>query len=414
MHLTVDHTLPVHLFYADHSSPYSQVWKQDMREIYFDNSSTTKPSQAVVDIVIKTMTKDYGNPSSLHRKGVDAERYVSAARKAVASTLRADLREIVFTSGGTESNNMAIIGAAYALRRRGKRILATSMEHPAVAEVLTFLKNEGFTVEEVPVDGRGRIDLDDLRERLDEDVIVLSTMYVNNEIGAVLPVKEIAGILRERSPHALYHVDAIQAYGKYRIHPGQLGIDLMSASGHKLHGPKGTGFLYIRRGTRIVPLIYGGGQQGGLRSGTENVPGIAGLGVAAAEAYRDFDAKTDRLYGLKERLEKGLREIPDVVIHSPEGREGAPHILHASFLGVGSEVLLHSLEDRGIYISAGSACSTHKRNASPTMKAIGAPKEEVSSGVRFSFSETNTEEEVDLVLQALRELLPQLRRYRAK
>ncbi len=385
-----------------------------MREIYFDNSSTTKPLPSVVDIVVKTMTEDYGNPSSLHQKGVDAERYISAARKTIAGTLRADEKEILFTSGGTESNNMALIGAAMAKRRRGKRLIATSMEHPAVAEVMAFLKKEGFVTEQIPVDSKGRIDLEAFGNMLSDDVIAVSTMYVNNEIGAVVPVQEIARLVHSRAPEALYHVDAIQAYGRYRIFPRQLGIDLMSASGHKFHGPKGTGFLYVNREARIVPLIYGGGQQQGMRSGTENVPGIAGMGVAAQEAYRDFEAKTEHLYALKERLERGLVSIEGAVLMSPEGKEGAPHIVNVSFPGVGSEVLLHSLEDKGIFISAGSACSTHKKNASPTMAAIGALREEALSAVRFSFSDANTEEEVDAAIDALHELLPVLKRYRAR
>ena len=385
-----------------------------MNEIYFDNSSTTKPLPSVVDIVVRTMTDDYGNPSSLHRKGIEAEQYVRKALRTIASVLKAEEREICFTSGGTESNNMAIIGAALAGKRRGSRILMTSMEHPAVSETVRFLARQGFSFEEIPVDSTGRLDLDALEAALGDDVILVSTMYVNNEIGAVVPVREVAEKIHRKAPHALYHVDAIQAFGKYRICPRQEGIDLLSVSGHKLHGPKGTGFLYIRRDAHIVPILYGGGQQNGLRSGTENVPGIAGLGVAVEEAYRDFEAKREYLYGLRERMEKGLIDLDDVVIHGMPGREGAPHILNASFIGIRSEVLLHSLEDRGIYVSAGSACSTHKRGASPSMAAIGAEKEVRESAVRFSFCESNTPEEVDAVLAALRELLPMLRRYRAK
>lgn len=385
-----------------------------MREIYFDNSSTTRPLPAVVDIVVKTMTEDYGNPSSMHKKGVDAEGYIRNARAVIAGTLKAAESEIVFTSGGTEANNMALLGAALAGRRRGSRILTTAMEHPAVQEPLRFLEKEGFTVERIPVDGEGLLDLAALSERLAEDVILVSTMFVNNEIGAVVPVKEVAELVHRKAPHALYHVDAIQAYGKYRIYPRQLGIDLLSVSGHKLHGPKGTGFLYIRGQARILPLLYGGGQQGGMRSGTENVPGIAGLGVAAAEAYRDLDEKTAHIRALRERLTAGLAALPDVAVHGMPGDQGAPHIVNASFVGIGSEVLLHALEERGIYISAGSACSTHKRHASPTMEAIRASKEEASSSVRFSFCEANTEDEVDAVLAALGELLPVLRRYRAR
>lgn len=385
-----------------------------MAEIYFDNSSTTKPGKDVIDIMLRTMTEDYGNPSSLHKKGVDAERYLREAREAIAGTMKVSPKEIYFTSGGTEANNLAIIGTALANRRKGGRILTTAMEHPAVAEPVAFLKTMGFAAEAIPVDGNGTLDLAALERMLDTDVILVSTMFVNNEIGAVVPVRDIAGMVHKKAPGALFHVDAIQAYGKYRIFPRESGIDMLSVSGHKLHGPKGTGFLYLRSGARILPVIYGGGQQGGLRSGTENVPGYAGLGVAASKAYEDFDAKIDHMYALKERMEAGLSEIDGVVLHGLRGRAGAPHIVNASIIGVGSEVLLHTLEDHEIYVSAGSACSTHKRLASPTMTAIHAPKEEASSSIRFSFCETNTEEEVDRCLQVLRENVPRLRRYRAR
>ncbi|MGN0255386.1 MAG: cysteine desulfurase family protein [Chordicoccus sp.] len=385
-----------------------------MGEIYFDNSSTTRPSQAVVDIVVKTMTDDYGNPSSLHKKGVDAEKYLRASRETIAGVMKVSANEIYFTSGGTESNNWALIGTALANRRKGHTILTTTMEHPAVAEPLRFLEDQGFVIRKIPVDRNGVLDLDALSDMLDDDVILVSTMYVNNEIGAVVPVADVAKLIREKAKNALYHVDAIQAFGKYRIYPRQLGVDMLSVSGHKLHGPKGTGFLYIRNGAHVSPLIYGGGQQNGMRSGTENVPGIAGLGVAVREAYTDFDAKIDHLYDLKEHLEQGLDRIEGTVIHGLRGRAGAPQIVNVSILGVGSEVLLHTLEDHQIYVSAGSACSTHKRLASPTMTAIGAPREESSSSVRFSFCETNTAEEVDEALKVLEETVPMLRRYRAK
>ncbi|MEE3436995.1 MAG: cysteine desulfurase family protein [Lachnospiraceae bacterium] len=385
-----------------------------MKEIYFDNSSTTVVSPEAARIVMKVMTEDYGNPSSMHLKGVAAEKYVREARVKIAKTLRAKENEIYFTSGGSESTNWALIGGALANRRAGNTILTSAFEHPAVSEPLKFLESQGFHIERIPVDHEGRLRLDVLREKMTEDVILLSFMYVNNEIGAVNPVEEIGKMKTELCPKALFHVDAIQAYGKYRICPKELKIDLLSVSGHKLHGPKGTGFLYKAESAKLLPLIYGGGQQGGMRSGTENVPGAAGLGVACEEAYTDFEENVAYLRKLKARLVAGLREIPDTVIHGMPGDEGAPHIVNAAFLGAGSEVLLHTLEDRGIYISAGSACSTHKRAGSPTLTAIGASKAEMESSVRFSFSELNTEEEVDEALTVLREVLPVLRRYRRK
>ncbi len=385
-----------------------------MREIYFDNAATTAVSPAAAGTVLRVMTEDYGNPSSLHEKGVAAEGYVRAAAKTIAGTMKVSPNEIYFTSGGTEANNWALFGAARANARLGKKILTSAMEHPAVAEVLKNLAGDGFEVIAVPVDSQGRLDLAFFEKELTPEVILASFMMVNNEIGAVTPVREIGRLLKSRCPNALFHVDAIQAYGKYPIYPKELGIDLLSVSGHKLHGPKGTGFLYKNERVKLKPLIYGGGQQGGLRSGTENVPGIAGFGIAAAEAYEHLPERVEHMYALRKRLVSGLEKLPEVVIHEMPGREGAPHIVNAAFVGVGSEVLQHSLEEHGIYVSAGSACSSHKRAGSPTLAAIGAPKEEMTSSVRFSFSELNSEEEVDEALRALEEILPMLRRYRRR
>lgn len=384
-----------------------------MKEIYFDNSSTTKPSDAVVEIVEKTMREDWGNPSSMHQKGVEAEKYLKQTAKILADILKVKEQEIYFTSGGTESNNTALIGGALANRRAGNKILTTAMEHPAVSEPLHMLEEFGFEVEKIPVDHEGRLDLDFLSSHLDDQVILVSTMFVNNEIGAVVPVEKVAKLIHEKAPHALYHVDAIQAFGKYRIYPKRMGIDMLSVSGHKLHGPKGSGFLYISHDAKVRPIIYGGGQNAGMRSGTENVPGIAGLGVAAREAYTDFDQKVAHLYELKDHMVAGLQKMDGVVVHGMPGHEGAPHIVNAAFEGVGAEVLLHTLEDHQIYVSAGSACSTHKRAGSPTLTAIHAPAAEMSSSVRFSFCEQNTIEEVDETLKVLQEVLPMLRRYRA-
>lgn len=385
-----------------------------MKEIYFDNSSTTIVSPAAAQMVMKVMTEDYGNPSSMHKKGVDAEKYIREARRKIAGILRLSENEIYFTSGGTESNNWAIIGTALSHSRVGKKILTTQMEHPAVSEVLHFLEGRGYEIVRIPVDRTGGIDMEALDKELTKDTILVSMMYVNNEIGAVTPTARIGRLIRAKAPNALYHADAIQAFGKYRIFPRTEGIDLLSVSGHKIHGPKGTGFLYVSNQAHILPIIYGGGQQSGMRSGTENVPGIAGLGVAAEEAYVDFDKKIDRLYDLKEYMESSLDKLDGVILHGKRGREGAPHIVNAAFMGVGAEVLLHTLEDQGIYVSAGSACSTHKRAASPTMTAIHAPKEEAAASVRFSFSELNTKEEIDRTAGVLKEALPSLRRYSRK
>ena len=380
-------------------------------EVYFDNSATTRCYDSVKDIVVKTMTEDFGNPSAMHLKGVDAEKYVKEATKTIAGILKVQEKEILFTSGGTESDNLALIGGAMANKRNGNHIIITAVEHAAVSQPALYLQEQGFEITYLPVDTQGRVKMDALEAVLRPDTIMVSTMLVNNEVGAVMPVEEIAKLVHEKSPKALYHVDAIQAFGKYRIYPKKAGIDMLSVSSHKIHGPKGVGFLYINEKARIQPQILGGGQQAGMRSGTDNVPGIAGLGVAAKMVYTDFDEKIEHMYQLKERLAEGFLKLPDVRLNGMEIREGAPQILSASFLGVRSEVLLHTLEEKGIYVSAGSACSSHKRKAAGTLSAMGMEAAQRESTLRFSFSEENTFEEVDYALEVIGQVLPMLRRY---
>ena len=380
-------------------------------EVYFDNSATTRCYDSVKDIVIRTMTEDFGNPSAMHLKGVEAEKYVKDSAAQLARILKVQEKEILFTSGGTESDNLALIGGAMANKRSGNHIITTAVEHPAVSQPALFLQEQGFEVTYLPVDSRGVVKLDALVAVLRPDTILVSVMFVNNEVGAVMPVEEISRRIREKSPKALFHVDAIQAFGKYRIYPKKMGIDLLSVSSHKIHGPKGVGFLYISEKAKIQPQILGGGQQSGMRSGTDNVPGIAGLGVAAEEIYRNLDANVEKMYCLKEHIAKGLAKIPDIRMNGMDLREGAPQILSISVMGVRSEVLLHSLEERGIFISAGSACSSHKRKPSSTLAAMGMPKDQIESTVRLSFSEENTVEEADYFLQVMEEIVPMLRRY---
>lgn len=380
-------------------------------EAYLDNSATTRVFPEVVDLMVKTMSTDYGNPSSMHTKGVEAENYIKEATKTFAQILKVQEKEIYYTSGGTESDNWALIGTAMANHRTGNHIVVTAMEHPAVGAVADFLEKQGFDVTRLSVDEQGRIDPEKLRDAVREDTIVVSMMYVNNEIGAVQDIAALSRVIKAKNPKTYVHVDAIQAFGKYHIYPKRMGIDMLSVSSHKLHGPKGVGLLYIDDKVKIVPIIYGGGQQKGMRSGTDNVPGIAGFGLAAKMTYDRLDEKIARMYALKKRLVDGLMELPDVHIHGMAVEEGAPHIVSAAFVGVRSEVLLHTLEERGIYVSAGSACSTHKRNASPTMQAIQAPKPLTEATVRFSFSETTTEEEIDYALGVIKEIIPMLRRY---
>lgn len=381
-------------------------------EAYFDNSATTRVLDSVTEIVVRTMTQDYGNAAAKHRKGMEAEQYIRSARAEIAKTLKVADKEILFTSGGSESNNMAVTGTALANQRAGKHIISTAIEHPSVYNPMAFLEEQGFEITFLPVDGEGHISLEELEQAVRPDTILVSVMYVNNEVGAVEPVEEISRVIKKKNPRVLFHVDAIQAYGKFRIYPKRQGIDLLSVSGHKIHGPKGVGFLYIGSGVRIRPLIYGGGQQGGLRAGTENVPGVAGLGVAAREMYQKLEGHVAHLTELKDYLTDRLGELEGVQVNSRKGTGSAPQIVSASFDGVRSEVLLHALEDRGIYVSSGSACSSHHPGVSGTLKGIGLAPRYLDATLRFSFGIFNRKEEIDYCIQVLGELLPVLRKYK--
>ena len=383
-------------------------------EAYFDNSATTKVLDCVKDAVVDAMCVNYGNAAAKHRKGVEAENLIREAKKAIADTLKVQEKEILFTSGGTESNNTALIGTALANRRAGKHLITTGVEHPSIYNTMSFLEEMGFEVTYLPVDHLGHISLEDLEKAIREDTILVSVMYVNNEVGAVEPIEAISQCIKKKNPKTLFHVDAIQAYGKYKIRPKKQGIDLLSVSGHKIHAPKGVGFLYIRDGVKIRPILFGGGQQKGMRSGTENVPGCVGLGVAAREAYKDFDARIEKLYTLREHLIAGLKPLGGVTINGSEDRTNAPQIVSASFEGVRSEVLLHALEDKGVYVSSGSACSSNHPGISGTLKGIGVKKELLDSTIRFSLGDLNTEEEVNYAIGVLGELLPVLLRYQMK
>lgn len=380
-------------------------------EAYFDNSATTKVSESVKDIVVKTMTEDFGNPSSMHMVGVDAEKYIKDAQDNISKILKVDAKEIYFTSGGTESNNMAVIGTAMANKRSGNKIITTMVEHPSVANPMKYLEDNGFEVTYLPVDKYGLADIEALKNAMTKDTILVSIMYVNNEVGAIQPVAEIGEYIKTVNPKVVYHVDAIQAFGKMEIKPKKDKIDLLTVSGHKIHGPKGVGFIYIKKNTKMNPIILGGGQQMGSRSGTENVPGIAGIGQAAKDCYDNLKKNVTHMTELKDYLIDRLSQMEDVVINSRKGNEGAPHIVSASFRGVRSEVLLHALEDKGVYISAGSACASNKPAISATLKAMGVDKDLLESTIRFSFSADNTIEEIDYAVEQLNVLLPVLKKY---
>ena len=380
-------------------------------EAYLDNSATTCVYQETADLVCDLMVNHYGNPSAMHQKGVEAEQYIRTAQETLAKILKVKEKEIFFTSGGTESDNWALVGTAMANKRTGNHIITSAIEHPAVSAPLAFLEEQGFRITRLPVNKEGLVDVNELEEAITPETILVSIMYVNNEIGSVEPIGEIGRRIKAKNPKTYFHVDAIQAYGKFRILPKKMHIDMLSASGHKIHGPKGTGFLYISEKMKIVPIIYGGGQQKGMRSGTDNVPGIAGLGLASKMVYDHLEENDKHMRGLRTYFVRELPKMDQVVVHGPQGEEAAPQIVSAAFVGVRSEVLLHTLEERGIYVSAGSACSTHKRSGSPTLTAIGLPKNQMEATVRFSFCETTTREELDYTLQVLNEVIPMLRRY---
>lgn len=383
-------------------------------ELYFDNSATTRCTKRVQEIVQKTMGIDFGNPSSLHKKGMEAEQYVKDAAAAIAKTLKVSEKEIVFTSGGTESDNLAIVGTALANQRAGKRLITTEVEHAAVFQSMEFLKTLGFEVVYLPVDQYGSLSLDALQEAVNAQTTLVSIMQVNNEIGAIEPIAEASRIIRQKNPKTYIHVDAVQSYGKMRIRPKQLDIDLMSVSGHKIHGPKGVGFLYVRDKTKINPISFGGGQQQGMRPGTHNVPGIAGLGEASLEIYEDFDTKIEYMYGLRDYFIKEVSGMDGISVNGRTNHDNAPHIVSVSVSGVRSEVLLHALEGYGIYVSSGSACSSNKPSVSRTLQAIGLEPALLDCTVRFSFSTYNTIEEISYAVSKLKELLPKLRRYQRR
>ena len=380
-------------------------------DVYFDNSASTKVSEKAIEIMLKTMRDDYANTSGKHIKGVEAESYVKYAADIIAKTLKVKKGEIIFTSGGTESNNMALIGGAMSRKRYGKPIIISGIEHPAVYRPAEFLTEQGFELSVLPVNGEGQVDLELLKSTLRDDTVLVSVMYVNNEIGAIEPVEEISKIIKAENKDILFHVDAIQAYTKLRINPKSQGIDMLSASGHKFHGPKGVGFLYIDSNVKINPIIFGGGHQRGMRSGTLNTTGIAGMGVAAKEAYDNFDERINKISDLKYYLMDELEKLEGAILNTGRGENFAPQVISVSFEDIRAEVLLHALEDRGIYVSSGSACSSNHPGISGTLKAIGVRENLLDATIRISLSELNNKEEADYFIKNLKELLPLLRKF---
>ncbi len=412
-------------------------------ELYLDAAATESVSPAVIEAMTPFLTEAYANPASVHQPGKTAARALDAARASFAAALGARPDDVIFTSGGTESDNLAIKGIAMARMRalglqpvyglagiddepsgvnpaqagehpaiRRPRIIISSIEHPAIINTMRFLEEEeGFRVTYLPVDQYGRIRLDALKEALCEDTILVSIMYVNNEVGSVQPIQEAASIVKAYNKDILFHVDAVQGFGKYKIYPKKLKVDMCSISGHKIHGPKGVGALYIGENVKIRPIVYGGGQQHDMRSGTENVPGIAGLSLAAKTIYDNLDEKVEKMRALKQHFIEGVEKIENTTIHGLYDETSAPHIISVGIAGIRSEVLLHALEDKGIYVSSGSACASNHPQISGVLKGIGAKQEFLDATLRFSMSEFTTLEEIDYTLDALYNIVPMLRRY---
>ena len=382
-------------------------------EAYLDNAATTRVFPEVREMMVHVMEEDFGNPSSKHTKGITAENYIKEAKETICTQLKCKPKEIIFTSGGTESNNMAFIGTAIANRRAGKHVITTRIEHASVHEPMAYLEEMGYDVTYLPVDSTGRVSVEELENAIREDTFLISIMYVNNEVGSVQPIEQIGQMLKKKHPQILFHVDAIQAFGKYKIVPKKLGVDMMSVSGHKIHGPKGSGFLYVNEKVKIRPILFGGGQQDGMRSGTENVPAIAGLGVAVKEIYTGHLEKRAKLYELKKRLIAGLQDVDGVTINAliDPIEETAPHIVSVSFANTRSEVMLHALAQKGVFVSSGSTCSSNHPELSGTLQAIGVKSELLDSTLRFSFSVMTTSEEIDYAIEVVKEVLPVLRKF---
>jgi len=379
-------------------------------EIYLDNCSTTQPREEVVEEIIYALRKEYGNPSSLHKLGLQAEIAMEKARETIADFLKVSKEEIFFTSGGTESNNIAIQSIISKYNRIGKHIITTLIEHSSVYNVYKFYEEQGFEVTYLKVNERGIISLEELEKAIREDTILISIMQVNNEIGSIQPTWKIKELIKKKNSKALLHVDGVQAFGKIKLNIKDWGIDTFSISGHKIYGPKGIGVLYIDKNLKINPIIYGGNQERGLRSGTENIPGIIGLGKAVEILHKNFDQEQERVKEIKTYFIKRLKEeIDHIHINSPLEEDFSPYILNVSFDYVRGEVLLHYLENKGIYVSTASACSSKGVKENRVLKAIGFNERYIEGAIRFCFSYKNTKEDIDYTIEALKESVKEIR-----
>ncbi|MBP2033633.1 cysteine desulfurase [Clostridium algifaecis] len=374
-------------------------------EVYFDNSATTKPYDEVIETMVDAMKNYYGNPSSAYSLGIKAEQKINECRDIIASTINCNRNEIIFTSGGSESNNFLIRG----FLSEGKHMITTKIEHPSVLNTCKALEKIGVKVTYLDVDENGKIDINELLESINKETVIVSIMHTNNETGVMQDIETIGKLIKEKSSRVKFHVDAVQAYGKYKIDVKKCNIDLLSVSGHKIHGPRGIGFAYLKKELRPRPLIYGGGQENGFRSGTENLAAIAGFSEAAKIAYSRYKDNLHKVSEIKNYFIEGLKSIQDIKINS-QGDSYSPYVLSVSFLGVKGEVLLHMLEDKGIFVSTGSACSAKNNDESHVLKSIGLKNEDIRGTIRFSFSEFNKKEEVDYTIEVIDKSLKFLRR----
>ncbi|MBQ9915386.1 MAG: cysteine desulfurase [Clostridia bacterium] len=367
--------------------------------IYLDNSATTKPFPEVVALMAKMQEENFGNPSSLHRAGILAERAMSRAREQVLAAFGSNTGSFIFTSGGTEANNLAILGTMLARIRRTPRIITTKIEHPSVMETVLYLKELGADCHFCNVDSRGQVDLEHFESLLTEDTALVSVMSVNNEVGSIQDIAKLSRLTKEKNPRALFHTDCVQALGKIDLQ--NTGADLISVSSHKINGPKGAGGLFIKKGVHVKPVLHGGGQENGIRNGTQNSVAICGFGLACEMTLRNMKEKNAEMNKLREGLAQGLAAIPGCRLI--EAENPAPHIVSAAFPGLRSETLLHTLEARDIYVSSGSACSSNKPQLSPTLTAMGRERKEIDSVIRFSLGHETTQADIDAVLTAVAE-----------
>lgn len=386
-----------------------------MKEIYLDNAATTFVTKKSAEVATDIMTKNYGNPSSIHNRGFSAEKILKGAREDIAKVIGAEPKDIYFTSGATEANNIAILGAVRANARAGKHIITTKAEHSSVLKTIQHLeKNEGFFVTYLPVDKNGAISLSDFKNAIQTDTILVSLMYVNNETGVISPIEEIGNLVKRHNEGCLFHVDAVQAVGKLPVNVKHARIDLLSSSAHKFHGPKGVGFLYKRQTAKVNNIVYGGGQELGLRSGTENVPGIGAMACALNEAYEKMEESKDSVTKIQKAFIDGISEIEGTSINGYTKGANSPYIVNASFKDVRSEVLIHALEEKGIYASAGSACSSHSKVKTGALAAMGLNDERLESAVRFSFNRFTKEDEIEDTVKVLKDIIPTLNKFKRK